>query len=63
MAMTGLALSKCDGVVFVVLADSTPVDVARRALRVLEDDGGKVVGVVLNRASERYRNLGTLEDA
>ena len=59
----GLALSKCDGVVFVVLADSTPVDVARRALRVLEDDGGKVVGVVLNRASERYRNLGTLEDA
>jgi len=59
----GVSVSKCDAVVFVVQADSTPVDDARRALRVLEDDGGKVVGVVLNRASERYRTLGTLEDA
>ena len=59
----GQAASKCDGVVFVVRADATSVDQVRRAIRMLTDEGGKVVGLVLNRASERYRNLGTWEEA
>jgi Mrp family chromosome partitioning ATPase len=37
------------GVVMVVEADKTRWEVAQRAKRRLEDDGGKILGVILNR--------------
>jgi capsular exopolysaccharide synthesis family protein len=40
---------KVDGLVLVVEADKTPVDEAQRAKRVIEDAGGRLLGVILNR--------------
>lgn len=38
-----------DGIILVVLAESTRWEVAERAKRILEDSGGHLVGAVLNR--------------
>jgi protein-tyrosine kinase len=48
---------KVDGLILVVEADKTPVDDAQRAKRVVEEAGGRLLGVVLNRQRDHTPRL------